>query len=42
MKPETFRSRLRILLGKKSGLSDIWLMGCSDRALEVLAERYSN
>ncbi len=39
MKPETFRSRRRILLGKKSGLSDIWLMGCSDRALEILAER---
>lgn len=39
MKPETFRSRRRILLGKKSGLSDIWLMGCSDRALEILADR---
>ena len=41
MKPETFRSRRRILLGKKSGLSDIWLMGCSDRALEILADRRS-
>ena len=39
MKPETFRSRRRILLGKKSGLSDIWLMGCSDRALEILSDR---
>ena len=39
MKPETFRSRLRLLLGQKSGLSNIWLMGCSDRALEILAER---
>ncbi|NEO42153.1 MAG: DUF971 domain-containing protein [Moorea sp. SIOASIH] len=39
MKPETFRSRRRLLLGKKSGMSDIWLMGCSDRALEMLADR---
>ncbi|NEN97382.1 MAG: taurine catabolism dioxygenase TauD, partial [Moorea sp. SIO3I7] len=39
MKPETFRSRRRLLLGKKSGMSDIWLMGCSDRALEILADR---
>ena len=39
LKPETFRSRLRLLLGQKSGLSDIWLMGCSDRALEILADR---
>ena len=41
MKPETFRSRRRILLGKKSGLSDLWLMGCSDRALEILADRHT-
>ncbi|MGD1700330.1 TauD/TfdA family dioxygenase [Dapis sp. BLCC M229] len=39
MKPETFRSRRRILLGKKSGMPDMWLMGCSDRALEILADR---
>lgn len=39
MKPETFRSRRRLLLGKKSDMSDMWLMGCSDRALEILAER---
>ncbi|NEN88828.1 MAG: DUF971 domain-containing protein [Okeania sp. SIO3H1] len=39
MKPETFRSRRRLLLGKKSGMPDMWLMGCSDRALEILAER---
>ncbi len=42
MKPETFRSRRRLLLGKKSGLSDIWLMGCCDRALEILADRMAN
>ncbi|MBC6452088.1 MAG: TauD/TfdA family dioxygenase [Hormoscilla sp. SP5CHS1] len=39
MKPETFSSRRRLLLGKKSGLSDMWLMGCSDRALEIMADR---
>ncbi len=39
MKPETFRSRLRLLLGKKSGMPNMWLMGCSDRALEILADR---
>ena len=42
MKPETFRSRRRILLGKKSGMADMWLMGCSDRALEILAERMAD
>lgn len=36
---EIYRSRMRILLGKKSGLEDKWLMGCSDEALEVLASR---
>ena len=41
-KPETFRSRRRLLLGKKSGMPDMWLMGCSDRALEILAERMSD
>ncbi|MEA5469995.1 TauD/TfdA family dioxygenase [Spirulina sp. 06S082] len=39
MKPETFRSRLRLLLGKKSEMPNLWLMGCSDRALEILADR---
>lgn len=39
MKPETFRSRYRILLGQKSELPNKWLMGCSDHALEVLADR---
>lgn len=36
---ETFRTRRRILLGEKTGMSDLWLMGCSDRALEILGER---
>lgn len=40
MEDETFRSRRRILLGRQTGLSDVWLMGCSERALEVLTERY--
>ena len=40
LEEETFRSRRRILLGSKTGMSDVWLMGCSDRALEVLTERY--
>lgn len=39
MKSETFRSRYRILLGKQSHLSDLWLMGCSDSSLERLAQR---
>ena len=39
LEQETFRTRRRILLGDKTGMSDIWLMGCSDRALEILAER---
>ena len=33
---------MRILLGKKSGLEEKWLMGCSDEALEVLASRMEN
>ena len=37
---ETFRCRRRILLGEETGMSDLWLMGCSDRALEILAERH--
>ncbi len=39
LEEETFRCRRRILLGEKTGMSDLWLMGCSDRALEILAER---
>lgn len=41
LEEETFRSRRRILLGNKTGMSDLWLMGCSDRALEILADRKS-
>ncbi len=37
---ESFRCRRRILLGDKTGMSDLWLMGCSDRALEILGDRY--
>ena len=41
MEEESFRTRRRILLGDKTGMSDVWLMGCSDRALEILADRHS-
>lgn len=34
----TWRSRWRILTGQKSGLSDLWLRGCSDESLKFLAE----
>ncbi|NES21549.1 MAG: DUF971 domain-containing protein [Symploca sp. SIO3E6] len=40
LEEETFRCRRRILLGDKTGMSDLWLMGCSDHALEILADRY--
>ena len=40
LEEETFRCRRRILLGDKTGMSNLWLMGCSDRALEILADRY--
>ena len=37
---ETFRCRRRILLGARTGMPDLWLMGCTDRALEVLGDRH--
>jgi len=40
LEEESFRCRRRILLGDKTGMSDLWLMGCSDRALEILADRH--
>ena len=40
--PEIWESRWRILLGKRSGLPDKWLFGCSTDSLEVLANRKSN
>ncbi len=40
LEEESFRCRRRVLLGEKMGMSDLWLMGCSDRALEILIERY--
>ena len=39
LEEESFRCRRRILLGEQTGMSDLWLMGCSDLALEILAER---
>lgn len=40
LEEESFRCRRRILLGEKTGMSDLWLMGCSDRALEILTDRH--
>jgi gamma-butyrobetaine dioxygenase len=40
LEEETFRCRRRILLGDKTAMSGVWLMGCSDRALEILADRH--
>ncbi|NEO53502.1 MAG: taurine catabolism dioxygenase TauD [Okeania sp. SIO3B5] len=40
LEEESFRCRRRVLLGDKTGMSDLWLMGCSDRALEILADRH--
>jgi len=37
---EIWYSRCRLMLGKKSGLEDKWLFGCSLKALELLADRY--
>lgn len=37
---EVWYSRLRLMLGKKSGLEDRWLYGCSLKALELLSDRY--
>ncbi|NKB61045.1 MAG: hypothetical protein GKR95_02520 [Gammaproteobacteria bacterium] len=39
VKGETTRSRWRMLLGKQSGMSEAWLTGCSDRVLQMLADR---
>ena len=36
---EVFQSRWRILLAKKSGLPDKWLLGCSTESLEILAHQ---
>lgn len=37
---EIWYSRCRLMLGKKSGLEERWLYGCSLKALELLADRY--
>ena len=38
---DQWQSRWRIIYGKKSGLEDKWLYGCSDETLEILANRYT-
>ena len=36
---EVWESRWRLMLAKKSGLPDEWLLGCSTESLEILANR---
>ncbi len=36
---DQWRSRWRVILGKRSGLGSEWLYGCSDETLEILADR---
>ena len=37
---DQWQSRWRIIHGKRSGLEDKWLYGCSDETLEILASRH--
>ncbi|KAJ7365423.1 hypothetical protein OS493_005530 [Desmophyllum pertusum] len=37
---QVWYSRCRLMLGKKSGLEDRWLFGCSLKALDLLSDRY--
>ena len=34
-----WRTRWRVMLGEKSGLDEKWLYGCSQEALQILANR---
>ena len=36
---DSWHNRWRLLLGQRSGLDTIWLYGCTDEALAVLAQR---
>lgn len=36
---EMWNTRWRVLLGERSGLEDRWLFGCSNKELEILANR---
>ena len=38
---DQWQSRWRVILGKRSGLEDKWLYGCSDETLEILANRHA-
>ena len=40
IKEEIWQTKRRVLMGKKTGLEDKWLYGCSLKALELLANRY--
>ena len=37
---EIWYTRCRLMMGKKSGLDERWLYGCSLKALEILSDRY--
>ena len=39
---ETYMSRWRLMLGRKSGLPNTWLYGCPLDALEVLSQRWES
>ena len=39
MSEEMWRTRWRVMLGEKSGLDEKWLYGCSQEALQILANR---
>lgn len=41
VKRESFKSRWRLLLGLKTGMTDFWLTGCTDHALKTLADRHA-
>lgn len=36
---DVWQSRWRLMLAKRTGLSDEWLLGCSNESLEILASR---
>lgn len=38
---DQWQSRWRVIFGKKSGLENRWLYGCSDKTLEILADRHA-
>jgi len=41
LEEETWRSRHRLLVSRTCDMDDVWLMGCSDTALERLSNRFA-